>query len=93
MSLRNHSVFIKDIKYSQYPGIDFFSLLHISFFSTCIRRKYLNRENVLLPFLHGATLLEYRLTRFDYFGKKTVCMCVCHKIFIAALSQEIMHGI
>ena len=65
------------------------------------RRKYWVRKNFRLPVFDGFTPLEMSCTRFDYFWKMFVCLCVClyvdlcvcDKTFMTSVAPELMHRI
>ena len=49
----------------------FFTFFYVS------RRKYWFRANFRFPVLDGFTRFGMSWTRFDYFWKMSVCLCVC----------------
>ena len=69
-----------------------YQILKLFTFCYINRRKYLFRANFQLPVLGGFTLFGISWTRFDYFWKMSVCLCVCDKNFVASVAQELMHN-
>ena len=63
-----------------------------------IKIKYLNCENFWLQVFYGFTSFGMSWTRFDYFYKMClsvclVCLCVCDKNFVASVARELMNKI
>ena len=57
------------------------------------RRMYWFRANFLFPVFDGLTRFRMSWTRFDYFWKISVCMCVCDKNFVASVAQKLIDRI
>ena len=57
------------------------------------RRKHWFRQNFRFPVFDGFIRFGISWSRFDYFWKMSVCLCVCDKNFVASVPQELMHRI